>query len=61
MKALRLLTLIASLALAPILSLGQNAEVKTDSKTVEGGGKTKTTVTVEIDVKTPVASDRSAL
>jgi hypothetical protein len=61
MKALRLLTLIASLALAPILSLGQNAEVKTDSKTVEGGGKTKTTVTVEIDVKTPVASDRSGL
>lgn len=61
MKALRLLTLIASLALTPILSLGQNAEVKTDSKTVEGGGKTKTTVTVEIDVKTPVASDRSGL
>ncbi len=61
MKALRLLTLIASFALAPILSLGQNAEVKTDAKTVETGGKTKTTVTVEIDVKTPVASDRSAI
>lgn len=61
MKALPLLTLIASLALTPILSLGQNAEVKTNAKTVEAGGKTKTTVTVEIDVKTPVASDRSAL
>ncbi len=61
MKALRLLSLIASLALAPILSFAQNAEVKTDAKTVENGGKTKTTVTVEIDVKTPVASDRSAL
>lgn len=61
MKAIRLLTLIASFALAPILSLGQNAEVKTDAKTVQGGGKTKTTVTVEIDVKTPVASDRSGL
>ena len=61
MKALPLLTLLASLALTPILSLGQNAEVKTNAKTVEAGGKTKTTVTVEIDVKTPVASDRSAL
>lgn len=61
MKALPLLTLIASLALTPILSLGQNAEVKTNAKTVEAAGKTKTTVTVEIDVKTPVASDRSAL
>ena len=61
MKALRLLTLIASFALAPILSHGQNAEVKTDAKTVQGEGKTKTTVTVEIDVKTPAASDRSGL
>ena len=61
MKALRLLTLIASFALAPILSHGQNAEVKTDAKTVQGEGKTKTTVTVEIDVKTPAAPDRSGL
>jgi hypothetical protein len=61
MKALRLLTLVAALTVAPILSFSQNAEVKTDSKTVAGEGKTKTTVTVEIDVKTPVVSDRSAL
>lgn len=61
MKALRLLLAPALLALTAALSFGQNAEVKTDAKTVEGGGKTKTTVTVEIDVKNPVASDRSAL
>lgn len=61
MKALSLLITSALLTLTAALSFGQNAEVKTDAKTVEGGGKTKTTVTVEIDVKNPVASDRSAL
>ncbi len=65
MKASRMLTLIACLGLAPILALGQNAQVRTDAKTVEGEGKTKTTVTVEIDVKTPAAPagapDRSAI
>ena len=61
MKALRMLTLIACLALAPMLALGQNAQVRTDAKTVEGEGKTKTTVTVEIDVKAPTAPDRSAI
>lgn len=61
MKASRMLTLIACLGLAPIMALGQNAQIKTDSKTVEAEGKTKTTVTVEIDVKTPTAPDRSAI
>lgn len=56
-----MLTLIACLALAPMLALGQNAQVRTDAKTVEGEGKTKTTVTVEIDVKAPTAPDRSAI
>lgn len=49
--------LIASVCLLP----AQNTQVQTNTKTEEAGNKSKTTVTVEIDVKQPQASDRSGL
>ncbi|MFM9001091.1 MAG: hypothetical protein ACKORB_05640 [Opitutia bacterium] len=53
-------TLIALLAsLSP--AFAQNTQVKTDSKTQESKAGSKTTVTVEIDLKQPQPSDRSGL
>ena len=53
-------SLIAVLAFLPSL-LAQNTQVKTDSQVQETGGNSKTTVTVQVDVKQPQPSDRSGL
>lgn len=48
------------LAILPSL-FAQNTQVKTDSQVQETGGNSKTTVTVQVDVKQPQPSDRSGL
>ncbi len=53
-------SLIAVLAILPSL-FAQNTQVKTDSQVQETGGNSKTTVTVQVDVKQPQPSDRSGL
>ncbi len=52
---------LAALAASLCPVLAQNTQVQTNTKTEEAGNKSKTTVTVEIDVKQPQASDRSGL